>query len=453
MQTTLDADRHRAPARARDADQHRPELRRRVPPRREHGALGAPFAAARRARPARDRERRQPRLPGRVPRRRGPPRDGLVGHRGRGQAAEVPAHVPRLRRSCSSTRSTCCRTSTSTSTASSHNLDAVHPGVERLLVSARTGEGVEAFRATGSRASRPGSASRCERADVAARARGRGAARARRIEASERFFAAEAERIARLCRALAERFVRGGRLLALGGSPQDWSDAHHVAVEFVHPVIVGKRALPALALSRRSTSRLLRRAGRHVSPSERRWRARRRARRGWELASPSRRATIRSCARSWPRRSTTCSGSSCTSSSSTSAGSERGRRRLVGFLYPFLGAGRGDLEPVVDDVRRSVLMKARGVGELRARTLREGGDALVGGGGGVRAAGSTRGGKRAGVRQRRLGDRRDATLVADLRAAPQGWPAGRALDLAGRLGDPDGAGERHRPRGAVLSAR
>ena len=37
--------------------------------------------------------------------------------------------------------------------------------------------------------------------------------------------------------------------MALGGSPQDWSDAHHVAVEFVHPVIVGKRALPALAMS------------------------------------------------------------------------------------------------------------------------------------------------------------------------------------------------------------
>jgi hydrogenase nickel incorporation protein HypB len=26
-----------------------------------------------------------------------------------------------------------------------HHLDAVHPGVERMLVSARTGEGVEAF--------------------------------------------------------------------------------------------------------------------------------------------------------------------------------------------------------------------------------------------------------------------------------------------------------------------
>ena len=71
---------------------------------------------------------------------------------------------------------------------------------------------------------------------------------ARRTEAGERFFGAEAERIARLCHGMAERFARGGRLLALGVSDQARSDARHVAVEFVHPVIVGKRALPALAL-------------------------------------------------------------------------------------------------------------------------------------------------------------------------------------------------------------
>ena len=84
-------------ARPGHADQHRPELRRRMPPRRQHGALGDPLAAARRDRPADHRERRQPRLPGRVPRRRARPRDGHVGHRGRGQAAQVPADVPRLR--------------------------------------------------------------------------------------------------------------------------------------------------------------------------------------------------------------------------------------------------------------------------------------------------------------------------------------------------------------------
>ncbi len=48
---------------------------------------------------------------------------------------------------------------------------------------------------------------------------------------------------------MAERFARGGRLVALGRSPAARSDARHVAVEFVHPVIVGKRALPALGLA------------------------------------------------------------------------------------------------------------------------------------------------------------------------------------------------------------
>ena len=75
-------------------------------------------------------------------------------------------------------------------------------------------------------------------------------AAAERARAGERFFAAEAERIAVLSHRMAERFARGGRLLALGETPPARSDARHVAVEFVHPVIVGKRALPALALTR-----------------------------------------------------------------------------------------------------------------------------------------------------------------------------------------------------------
>jgi D-sedoheptulose 7-phosphate isomerase len=61
----------------------------------------------------------------------------------------------------------------------------------------------------------------------------------RRSDANERFFTAEAGRIAELCRLLAYRFLAGGRLLACGASPQDQSDARHVAVEFVHPVFVG----------------------------------------------------------------------------------------------------------------------------------------------------------------------------------------------------------------------
>jgi D-sedoheptulose 7-phosphate isomerase len=72
---------------------------------------------------------------------------------------------------------------------------------------------------------------------------------ATRVAEGERFFSAEARRLSELCHLMAERFARGGRLLATGSTPQARSDARHVAVEFVHPVIVGKRALPAMALS------------------------------------------------------------------------------------------------------------------------------------------------------------------------------------------------------------
>jgi D-sedoheptulose 7-phosphate isomerase len=64
----------------------------------------------------------------------------------------------------------------------------------------------------------------------------------------DNFFAKEAERLAAACQHLATRFSEGGRLLALGRGVYA-TDAQHVAVEFVHPVIVGKRALPALDLS------------------------------------------------------------------------------------------------------------------------------------------------------------------------------------------------------------
>ena len=62
------------------------------------------------------------------------------------------------------------------------------------------------------------------------------------------FFAREATRLAEAAREMSERFLRGGRLLAFGRGPYA-TDAQHVSVEFVHPVIVGKRALPALDLS------------------------------------------------------------------------------------------------------------------------------------------------------------------------------------------------------------
>src|SRR5689334_19307380 len=70
----------------------------------------------------------------------------------------------------------------------------------------------------------------------------------KRNEVCERFFCRETERLALACRDMASRFLEGGRLLAFGRGPYA-TDAQHVSVEFVHPVIVGKRALPALDLS------------------------------------------------------------------------------------------------------------------------------------------------------------------------------------------------------------
>ena len=69
-----------------------------------------------------------------------------------------------------------------------------------------------------------------------------------RNQLCEEFFAQEAHRLASACREMSDRFLRGGRLLAFGSGPYA-TDAQHVSVEFVHPVIVGKRALPALDLS------------------------------------------------------------------------------------------------------------------------------------------------------------------------------------------------------------
>jgi D-sedoheptulose 7-phosphate isomerase len=67
-------------------------------------------------------------------------------------------------------------------------------------------------------------------------------------EVPAEFFRECAARVALACRDLARALDRGGRLLVWGEGSR-WSDAVHVSVEFVHPVIMGKRALPAIALS------------------------------------------------------------------------------------------------------------------------------------------------------------------------------------------------------------
>jgi D-sedoheptulose 7-phosphate isomerase len=88
-----------------------------------------------------------------------------------------------------------------------------------------------------------------------------------------------------------------------------------------------------------------------------------------------------------------------------------------GFLYPFLGSGGQDLSAVTEDVRRSVEAKAAEIGALREQTLAENAAVLEG------AAQALR-----GRRVLALGNGGSATdamdLVADLRAAGR-----RALDL------------------------
>jgi D-sedoheptulose 7-phosphate isomerase len=232
---------------------------------------------------------------------------------------------------------------------------------------------------------------------------------AARTEANRRFFSTEAERTARLCHAMAERFARGGRLVALGASPAARSDARHVAVEFVHPVIVGKRALPAIALCREG-GELPMQADLVVEPGDiviaygsdpetLDALAVARARgcltiayaadvgAGWEFEPPSDDPFVaQELAEThyhvlWElvhvffEHRGLLSGREERPVHDTGASS---------FLYPFLAEQEHDLDAVVADVRASVLMKAEEVGALREQTLGEGRDALVAAAGDLR---------------------------------------------------------------------
>ena len=268
---------------------------------------------------------------------------------------------------------------------------------------------------------------------------------AARTKANAAFFEREAERTARLCHRMAERFARGGRLVALGLSPQARSDVRHVAVEFVHPVIVGKRALPAIGLSREGGD-LVAQAELVCEPDDvaigfdggaAEALGVARARGGvtiayqplgaeWEFEPPSADPFIRQeiaethyhvlwelCHVFFEHRGL-LEGRAAGAVHDTGASS---------FLYPFLAESEHDLDAVLEDVRGSVLMKAEEVGRLREQTLSEGRDALVGAAAAVRRSGTLLA----------LGNGGSATdamdVVADFRSAPQGWPARRAIDL------------------------
>ncbi len=265
---------------------------------------------------------------------------------------------------------------------------------------------------------------------------------AERTECNARFFDESAERLARVCHLMAERFARGGRLIAFGRSPAARSDARHVAVEFVHPVIVGKRALPAIGLAGEGGD-IAGQVALIAAPDD--------IAMGFGGDCDDAVAVAR--------------GRGClTIAFSPSAGAEwefdplasdpcirqelietlyhvlwelvhvffehrgllegRSERRVhdagaSSFLYPFLDERESDLDAVLDDVRRSVLMKAEEVGALREQTLTDNASVLVAAAEALRTS-FERGGKLLA-----LGNGGSATdamdVVADFRAS--GRPA------------------------------
>ena len=263
-----------------------------------------------------------------------------------------------------------------------------------------------------------------------------------RTQCNARFFEESADGLARVCHLMAERFARGGRLIAFGRSPAARSDARHVAVEFVHPVIVGKRALPAIGLAGEGGD-IAGQVTLIAGPDDIAMGF------GADCDDGVALARERGC---------------LTIAFSPGAGAEwefdpptddpyisqelvetlyhvlwelvhvffehrgllagRSERRVhdagaSSFLYPFLDERESNLDAVLDDVRRSVLMKAQEVGALREQTLTDNADVLVD------AADALRASFGGGGKLLALGNGGSATdamdVVADLRAA--GRPA------------------------------
>jgi D-sedoheptulose 7-phosphate isomerase len=272
---------------------------------------------------------------------------------------------------------------------------------------------------------------------------------AARSEANARFFRGEAERLARLCHRMAERFAAGGRLVGLGETPAARSDARHVAVEFVHPVIVGKRALPALALCGEggpleAQAELLLRPGDITmafdsasagalelarergcltvafgeAPAE------------WFFDPPSADPFVRQELTEtayhllWELVHVFFEHRGLLEGREARAVHDSG---ASSFLYPFLGEQEHDLDAVLADVARSVEMKADEIGELRAQTLGEGRAALDA------AAAALRASFDSGGKLLALGNGGSATdamdVVADFRLPPHRWPPRPAIDL------------------------
>jgi D-sedoheptulose 7-phosphate isomerase len=215
-----------------------------------------------------------------------------------------------------------------------------------------------------------------------------------------------------------------------------------VAVEFVHPVIVGKRALPALALCAEGGPLPAQAAlvaepddlviAFEASDPETAEAAALAAGRGsLEIAfDPPGDAFVRQeltetayhvlweLVHVFFEHRGLLEGRTATAVHDTGASS---------FLYPFLGQQEDDLEAVVADVRASVLAKASEVAALREQTLTGNADALAAAAAGLRESFAS------GGRLLALGNGGSATdamdVVADFHAPLGDGPARPAIDL------------------------
>jgi D-sedoheptulose 7-phosphate isomerase len=68
------------------------------------------------------------------------------------------------------------------------------------------------------------------------------------VDVKTRFFEANKDTILAASLQMARSFNRGRKLLVCGNGGSA-TDAQHVAVEFMHPIIVGRKALPAICLT------------------------------------------------------------------------------------------------------------------------------------------------------------------------------------------------------------
>jgi D-sedoheptulose 7-phosphate isomerase len=280
---------------------------------------------------------------------------------------------------------------------------------------------------------------------------------AARTEANEAYFERQAEPLAKLCHRMAERFARGGRLVALGLSPAARTDVRHVTVEFVHPVIVGKRALPAIGLSREGGP-LAAQVDLVAEPDDIAIAFGPDEEDGDQVAAALSVARERGCltlafapaGAEWelvPEADDPFVRQELAETAyhvlwelvhvffdhrGLLEGREAKRTHDTGhssFLYPFLSESERDLEAVTEDVRESALLKANEVSELRIQTLGDGRDQLIA------AADSLRVCFEGGGKALALGNGGSATdamdFVADLRYPPgeRDWMPRRAIDL------------------------